>query len=44
METCYKLHEIMLANICEKSFDSRSETGMGPTYSLLAYMALSRPT
>ena len=31
METCYKLHEIMMANICKKSFDLRSETGMGPT-------------
>ena len=31
MEPRCKLHEIMMANICKKSFDLSSETGMGPT-------------
>ena len=42
MEAYYKLHEIMIVNICEISFDSRSETRMWPARCWqLAYMTLS---
>ena len=42
MEAYNKLHEIMMVNICEISFDSRSETRMWPARCWqLAYMTLS---
>ena len=42
MEAYYKLHEIMMINICEISFDSRSKTRMGSARCWrLAYMTLS---